>query len=84
MKIFGYEITSQAVLASLRSVGISLDVTVGSAHLGAALASDRSPSRILTITLGLIFTGKVSLLIILWNKKITAKDRGLKAFFSVF
>lgn len=76
MKIFGYEITSQAVLASLRSVGISLDVTVGSAHLGAALASDRSPSRILTITLGLIFTGKVSLLIILWNKKNYCQRQG--------
>lgn len=66
------------VLASLRSVGISLDITVGSAHSCAALASDRNPSRILTIVLGLIFTGKVSLLVILWNKKLLPKTQDLK------
>lgn len=66
------------ILASLRSVGISLDITVGSAHWGAALASDRNVSRILIIMLGLIFTGKVSLLVILWNKKLLPKIGDLK------
>lgn len=59
-------------------MGISLDITVASAHLGAALASDRNPSRILTIVLGLIFTGKVLLPVILWNKKLLPKPGGLK------
>lgn len=66
------------VLASLRSVRVSLDIAVGSAHSGAALASDRNPSRILTFVLGLIFTGKVSLLVILWNKKLLPRTGGLK------
>lgn len=66
------------VLASLRSVGNSLDITVDSARLDAALASDRNPSRMLTIVLGLIFTGKVSLLVILWNKKLLPKTGDLK------
>lgn len=65
-------------MASLRSVGISLDIIVGSACLGAALVSDRNPSRILTVALVLIFTGEVSLLVILWNKKLLPKTRGLK------
>lgn len=35
-------------------------------------------SRILAITLLLIFTGKISLLVIVWNKKILPKTRILK------
>lgn len=66
------------VLASLRRVGISLDITVGSAHSGAALAGDRNVSRILITVLGLIFTGKVSLLVILGNKKLLPKIGDLK------
>lgn len=65
-------------MASLRSVGISLDLIVGSAYSGAALASDRNPSRILSVALVLIFTGEVSLLVILWNKKLLPKTGGLK------
>lgn len=59
-------------------MGINLGITVGSAPLGAALASDRNPSRILAIVLGLIFAGKVSLLVILWNKKLLPKTGDLK------
>lgn len=71
------------VLASLRSVGISLDTVVDSVYsCGALLAGDRNTStdfsRILTITLGLIFTGKVSLVVILRNKKILPKTGVLK------
>lgn len=59
-------------------MGISLSITGGSAYLGPAHASDRNPSRILTVALGLIFTGKVFLLLNLWNKKLLPKTEGLK------
>lgn len=70
-------------MASLRSVGISLDIVVDSVYsCSALLTGDRNTStdfsRILTITLGLIFTGKVSLVVILRNKKILPKTGVLK------
>lgn len=71
------------VLALRRSVGISLNIIVDSVYsCGALLIVNRNPStdfsRILTIMLGLIFTGKVSLVVILQNKNVLLETGSLK------
>lgn len=64
-------------------MGISLNIIVDSVYsCGALLIVNRNPStdfsRILTIMLGLIFTGKVSLVVILQKKNVLLETGSLK------